>query len=245
MKKILLFLTIVSCFSLSAQINVVSDINQGTEGSLPKDFFEFKGELYFYALISEPYSNSSEEYKIWKTDGTISGTLAQNNLPITQYFYPTENYIFYFDGQKIVKTDGNTTETVTIDFNLLEYIVGAYGDFFYFTGPADPQNNNDRALYKTDGSTTTLLMTFPEADDLEASNNEKNIFKFNDNKIIIYLTTDRLKQIANKARVDAYITPESKAMLKQIKAKYDDVKNEGQAIDKAIALASEVLKQAE
>lgn len=53
------------------------------------------------------------------------------------------------------------------------------------------------------------------------------------------------KQIANKARVDAYITPESKAMLKQIKAKYDDVKNEGQAIDKAIALASEVLKQAE
>lgn len=53
------------------------------------------------------------------------------------------------------------------------------------------------------------------------------------------------KQLANKARLDAYITPESKAILKHIKAKYDDVRNEGQAIDKALALANEALTKQE
>lgn len=49
-------------------------------------------------------------------------------------------------------------------------------------------------------------------------------------------------QLANKTRVDAYITPESKAQLKHIKAMFSEVKNEGQAIDKAIALAGEAIK---
>ncbi len=53
------------------------------------------------------------------------------------------------------------------------------------------------------------------------------------------------KQLVDKVRIDAYITPESKAALKKIKAQFGEVKNEGQAIDKAITLASEVLKQAE
>jgi ELWxxDGT repeat protein len=217
MKKILLFLSISFCLSVSAQINIVSDINKGTEGSNPEDFFEFKGELYFSALISEPF-NSSDEYKLWKTDGTIAGTTQQDNLPLSQYFFPTENFIFYFNGQNIVKYDGNTTEVVNIDFNILEYIVGAYGDFFYFTGPSDPQNSNDSALYKTDGTTTTILMTFPSSERLEASDNEKNIFKFNDNKIIIYLETDTLGR-------EPYITdgtPEGTMLLKNITTDDDD-----------------------
>ena len=212
MKKILLFLSISFYFSISAQINIVSDINTGTEGSLPKDFFEFKGELYFSALISEPFSNSSEELKLWKTDGTIDNTTQVDDIQLSDIFFPTENFIFYLKGQSIEKTDGTNTEVLTIDFTKFEYVVGAYGNYFYFTGPADPQNNNDRALYKTDGTTTTTLMTFPEADDLEASNNEKNIYKFNDYKIIIYLTTDSLGR-------EPYITdgtPEGTMLLKNI-----------------------------
>ncbi|MGJ8744533.1 T9SS type A sorting domain-containing protein [Polaribacter sp.] len=221
MKKFILFLSISFCLSISSQINVVSDINQGTAGSFPKDFFEFKGELYFSALITEPFSNASEEYKRWKTDGTISGTTQLDNLPITNHFYPTENYIFYFDGQKIVKTDGTTTETVTINLDLLEYQVGAYGNYFYFTGQSDPQNNNDSALYKTDGTTTTLLMNFPSSEYLEASDNEKNIFKFNDSKIIIYLTTDSHGR-------EPYITdgtPAGTMLLKNITQDDDDTPN--------------------
>lgn len=52
-------------------------------------------------------------------------------------------------------------------------------------------------------------------------------------------------QLVDKVRIDAYITPESKAQLKQIKALFGEVKNEGQAIDKAITLASEALKNAD
>lgn len=52
-------------------------------------------------------------------------------------------------------------------------------------------------------------------------------------------------QLVDKVRVDAYITPESKAALKKIKAMFGEVKNEGQAIDKVIILASEALKSAE
>jgi ELWxxDGT repeat protein len=204
--------------STYAQIEIVSDINQGTSGSFQKDFFEFKGELYFSALISEPFTNTTEEYKLWKTDGTIDGTSQLEAIPLSDYFFPTKNYIFYFNGQNIVKTDGNTTEVITIDFNILEYIVGAYGDYFYFTGAADPQNSNDSALFRTDGTTTTLLMTFTSSEDLEASDNEKNIYKFDDNKIIIYLTTDTLGR-------EPYITdgtPSGTMLLKNITQDNDD-----------------------
>lgn len=44
-------------------------------------------------------------------------------------------------------------------------------------------------------------------------------------------------QTQDKKRVDAYIEEDTKAGLKVIKAKYSDVKNEGQAIDKAVELA--------
>lgn len=187
MKKLLLLLTFLLSFTfVHSQIKVVSDINTGTEGSNPKDFFEFKGNLYFTALITEPFSNN-EELKFWKTDGTISGT-TQLNLPQSQYFYPTENYIFYYNGENVLKTDGNTTEIVTIDLNLLEYFVGAYGDYFYFTRKVE--NSTDRGLYKTDGTTTTLLLSFPDSENLKASDNKLNIYKFNNNKIIIYLESN-------------------------------------------------------
>ena len=57
--------------------------------------------------------------------------------------------------------------------------------------------------------------------------------------------THHQKQINNKKRVDAYITPATKTGLLQIKAHFNDVKNEGQAIDKAVALAIEQLNNAE
>lgn len=45
------------------------------------------------------------------------------------------------------------------------------------------------------------------------------------------------KQIAEKKRLDAYISPETKDGLKAIKARFSDVRNEGQAIDKAVKIA--------
>jgi len=44
-------------------------------------------------------------------------------------------------------------------------------------------------------------------------------------------------QKATKKRLDAYVEETTKDTLKQIKAKFEDVKNEGQAVDKAAELA--------
>ncbi|TVZ55076.1 putative secreted protein (Por secretion system target) [Lutibacter sp. Hel_I_33_5] len=187
MKKLLILaFMLISAFNF-AQLKVVSDINKGTSGSNPEDFFEFKGELYFSALITEPYTNN-DVIKLWKTDGTEIGTKQLEDIERTRnnYFHYSENYIFYFNGQKFVKTDGTTTQDVNIDLANFQYVVGAYGNYFYFINSI----GEERALYKTDGTTTTLLKSFPKSERLSASDNKKNIFKFNDSKIIIYLETE-------------------------------------------------------
>ncbi|USD64200.1 hypothetical protein [Vibrio sp. SCSIO 43136] len=49
--------------------------------------------------------------------------------------------------------------------------------------------------------------------------------------------------IADKKRVDAYVDQSTKDGLKQLKSMFGDVKNEGQAIDKAVQLALESLRK--
>ncbi|KZX00056.1 hypothetical protein JL49_13235 [Pseudoalteromonas luteoviolacea] len=44
-------------------------------------------------------------------------------------------------------------------------------------------------------------------------------------------------QKKEKKRLDAYVEPTTKDGLKEIKASFSEVKNEGQAIDKAVQLA--------
>ena len=50
------------------------------------------------------------------------------------------------------------------------------------------------------------------------------------------------KQVETKERCDAYVLPETAAGLQAIKAKYPEVNNKGQAIDKAVSIAMEALK---
>ncbi|KZN28535.1 hypothetical protein N480_10605 [Pseudoalteromonas luteoviolacea S2607] len=49
-------------------------------------------------------------------------------------------------------------------------------------------------------------------------------------------------QKKEKKRIDAYVEPATKDGLKEIKACFSDVKNEGQAIDKAVEVALSALK---
>ena len=44
-----------------------------------------------------------------------------------------------------------------------------------------------------------------------------------------------------KQRLDVYIEDETKDALKQIKAQFEDVKNEGQAVDKAVQIAIDTM----
>lgn len=51
------------------------------------------------------------------------------------------------------------------------------------------------------------------------------------------------RMTAERKRVDAYVTPETKQSLKDIKKLVPDVRNEGQAIDEAVRIAMEQLKK--
>lgn len=50
-------------------------------------------------------------------------------------------------------------------------------------------------------------------------------------------------QTAEKKRLDTYVMPDTKDGLKTIKKHFDDVKNEGQAVDRAVELALKTLEQ--
>tara|TARA_Y100000780_G_scaffold186390_1_gene172916 strand:- start:20814 stop:21041 length:228 start_codon:yes stop_codon:yes gene_type:complete len=53
------------------------------------------------------------------------------------------------------------------------------------------------------------------------------------------------KQIGCKKRIDAYVNPETKAGLAALKAHLGEIKNEGQAIDHAVALALKSLDESQ
>ncbi|KZN58920.1 hypothetical protein N473_26245 [Pseudoalteromonas luteoviolacea CPMOR-1] len=50
-------------------------------------------------------------------------------------------------------------------------------------------------------------------------------------------------QKKEKKRIDAYVEPATKDGLKEIKACFSDVKNEGQAVDKAVELALTLIEK--
>ena len=132
MKKILLLLTICFSITLSAQLQVASDINQGNAGSSLENFFEFKGQLFFSALITEPFTNNDIR-KIWKTDGTESGTIQIDVLPEEHYF-PSENIVYFTnDNSQVYITDGTETNTTKIhDGNSYFDPLGSFKDYFYY-----------------------------------------------------------------------------------------------------------------
>jgi len=57
------------------------------------------------------------------------------------------------------------------------------------------------------------------------------------------VAANRAANKKDKKRVDVYVQDSTKDGLKKIKAKYPDVKNEGQAVDKAVEIALESFNQ--
>lgn len=51
------------------------------------------------------------------------------------------------------------------------------------------------------------------------------------------VAANRAANKKDKKRVDVYVQDSTKNGLKEIKAKFSDVNNEGQAVDKAVSLA--------
>lgn len=108
--------------------DLVKDIVPGASGSNPKDFIEFKGELYFAA-----YENGVSQ--LWKTDGTTSGTVALTNLTERYLSSPFSNFTIvgetmFFSGYKsehgpeLWKTDGTQAGTMMVK-DIFEGLIGS------------------------------------------------------------------------------------------------------------------------
>lgn len=192
MKKFIPFLVFITWFNLSAQIQIVKDVNKGTKGSSLQNFFEFKNQLYFSAELGDEFSSNNSIRKLWKTDGTENGTIQIDNFPDKGY-YKTDNFLYFMKGRDLWKTDGIETNSTKIKENLgyNNPVIGVFKDFFYYLEYIDP---NLSGLYKTDGSTTDLLLTFP-SDEYASTNgtfNGNGLSKLDNNRFVAYINTKTL-----------------------------------------------------
>lgn len=189
MKKLLLIAILFLSVIVTAQVQVVSDINIGTDGSNIDNIFEFKNHLFFSATIDGNRNRGSE--KLWTTDGTDTGTYQINNLP-PKGFYKTDDYLYYSnDNGEIWKSDGTEANTSKIKENLYGLAsVGTYDNFFYYIAEiTSDYTNRDVGLFKTNGTTTTLIKTFLENERLKSYESLEKISKFDATRFIVYLYT--------------------------------------------------------
>lgn len=187
MKKLLLYSLFLFNISLSAQIQVASDINEGNFGSSIENVFEFKNNLFFSAEINDQFSNTSER-KLWRTDGTESGTEQVGNLPPEHYF-PSDNIIYYTNvNDEIWKTDGTEANTSKIhDGKSYFDPLGSFKDHFYYMEITEDATGI--GLFKTNGTETILLKTFAGEENTRSAiyNDDNAVFKFSDEKCVLLL----------------------------------------------------------
>ncbi|WP_435414846.1 T9SS type A sorting domain-containing protein [Polaribacter aestuariivivens] len=187
MKKTLLYSLYFFSLTLTAQIQVASDVNQGNFGSSIEDVFKFKNNLFFSAELNDQFSSTSER-KLWKTDGTEAGTIQVGNLPPKHYF-PSDNVIYYTNiNDEIWKTDGTEANTSKIhDGKSYFDPLGSFKDnFYYMEITADATGIG---LFKTNGTDTILLKTFAGEENTRSAiyNDNNAVFKFNEEKCVILL----------------------------------------------------------
>lgn len=155
MKKILLFICVMT-FALSrAQVSLVKDINP-TGDSNPSDFTELNGVFYFKAS-----DINSVNFELWRTDGTNSGTYLVKDLNTSASSNPTglfafDNKIYFRAGGSLYSSDGTDLGTVVFQTTnaLYEPYFAELNNELYYTRHYAP---GLRALFKLDGITETQL----------------------------------------------------------------------------------------
>lgn len=124
MKRFLIFtLLCFTSFFADAQISLFKDINSAEEGSYPSNFIELNGTVFFTVK-----NYSFDDYKLWKTDGTESGTVQVSEQNINAYPSTSRKFLL-----------------LTTDTHL--YYGVKHGDSYYAID-----------IWKTDGITNTLMV---------------------------------------------------------------------------------------
>ncbi len=147
---------------------MVKDINTGSTGSTPRNFFIFNNQLFFTAL-------TSVGTELWKTDGTESGTVLVKNInqktssasSNPRFFTLYNNQLFFkaedgITGSQIWKTDGTDTGTKRVSNGnpgnangLSVQDLMSAGSYMYFTGN---NGSGDLELYKSDGTESGTVL---------------------------------------------------------------------------------------
>lgn len=137
---------------------LVKDINPDTGSSLPENFIEFKGELFFTAV------DGDNDRELWKTDGTEGGTVRVANLNASGNSSPKQltimgDELFFTasDGveTQLWKTNGevdNVTQVTTqpgTGFGLSPGELTLSGNQLFFTAL---ETSTGKELYVSDGT---------------------------------------------------------------------------------------------
>ncbi|WP_460946859.1 ELWxxDGT repeat protein [Spirosoma daeguense] len=148
----------------SFYIDLVKDINPGTDFSSPNNLIEMNGTLYFTA------DNGLSGHELWKSDGSESGTQLVKNINLTGNASPQSliNYngtLFFSatnttNGRELWKSDGTSAGTVLVkninpsgDADPKALVV--MNNILYFT--AD-DGTNGRELWRTDGTSAGTVL---------------------------------------------------------------------------------------
>ena len=137
----------------SAGTVLVQDINAGIYNSNPKNWVIYNNELYFIVKDSYDINTGNSTTNIWKTDGTTTGVVTNNNV----YYFKTpvvfKNAIYFIHGstgnEELWKTDGTSAGTVSVTTSAAQ-INGANADYLI-------TSNNGANYKRTDGTTVSAI----------------------------------------------------------------------------------------
>jgi ELWxxDGT repeat protein len=168
MKRVLhIVVLLISCCAAGQNVNLLRDINQGTNlsGSSPTNFTKVGSLIFFTATDQERGT------ELWKTDGTTNGTVVvkdinQGNGSSSPSYLTVIGSLIYFaandgiNGSELWRSDGTAEGTTMVqDINpgsassVPAYII-AVGTTLYFS--AD-KSGFGRELWKSDGTSPNTV----------------------------------------------------------------------------------------
>ena len=100
------------------------------------------------------------DYDVYEYDGssTTRLTTSLGNVAIENGIHTIGDYVYFKAADKVARTDGSTTETITSSFNQLFSIISD-GTYLYFAGEQNSNDGVDLFMFDPSDSSTTQLTT--------------------------------------------------------------------------------------
>jgi ELWxxDGT repeat protein len=170
MKKLFTLLLALSSYLASAQISFFKELNAEEDGSYPFNFIEINGTTFFI-------TTELSTYRLWKTDGTESGTVPVTDQPIVANpfsfrdanLYSFNNELYYFVQDISVsatislwKTNGSEKTLVLANADFIGKLCFFNNEIYYtIHGGLYKISNGESILVKSLPANTSLAYNHP------------------------------------------------------------------------------------